>query len=204
MKERIRHILDLLRPYQDVICFAVAMLLANQVWKWMIDGDEGTDRVTWLGLDVTALFDYLAAQTADSVYALVALCRDSIDRVDAVTLRFLTTGTGSHIVWSCTPVKQLFIWLMVMLATPMATYGLPAMTRRETWLAWCVRLGWILAGALLLYGFNILRISIITLFIEYHPQWFKLLHTYIFKYLFYGFMFLLWVVYVEKIKNSVR
>jgi hypothetical protein len=39
------------------------------------------------------------------------------------------------------------------------------------------------------------------LFIEFHPEWFDLLHEYIFKYLFYGMLFLLWVWWTEKIRN---
>jgi hypothetical protein len=29
--------------------------------------------------------------------------------------------------------------------------------------------------------------------IEHHPDWFELLHDYIFKYIFYGMLFLLWL-----------
>ena len=49
----------------------------------------------------------------------------------------------------------------------------------------------------------IVMIFAITMLIEFHPEWFNVLHTYIFKYIFYGLMFLLWVWYVEKIRKPV-
>ena len=63
---------------------------------------------------------------------------------------------------------------------------------------WFIPFGW-----LCIFAFNILRIVAITMFIEYHPDWFNVLHKYIFKYLFYGMMFMLWVWYVERIRKPV-
>lgn len=206
-----------LMPYYDVIIFIVTLFLANSVWKLTIHGDEeGVGMVTWLGLNITPFFDYLAEQTANAVFWLVSLVRDTIYQVDAITLRFLS-GSGSRIVWSCTPLKQSFIWLCLMLTTPavawanndnndndIRTVGNRNDTVRKSKVRarwhklWYIPLGW-----LLIYFFNILRISAILLFIEFHPDWFDILHTYIFKYLFYGMMFLLWIIYVEKIRLVV-
>lgn len=174
-----------LAPYRDVIIFMVTLLVANQVWKWMIHGDEaGVGDVTWCGLVVTPIFDALALNITDAVYALCSLFSDGVYRAGDTLLRF-ADGHGTRIVWSCTPLKQCFIW-MCLIATTIAPW------RHKLWY---IPLGWIAV-----YGINILRIATITLLIEHHPEWFELLHTYIFKYLFYGLMFLGWVVFVEKCK----
>ena len=59
-------------------------------------------------------------------------------------------------------------------------------------------------GWLLCHAFNILRIWLITLAIEHHPDWFPVLHDYVFKYLFYGMMFALWVWFVEGIRGPQK
>ena len=63
--------------------------------------------------------------------------------------------------------------------------------------AWYIPVGWICC-----YAFNILRIFLIALFTEYHPEWFPLLHDYLFKYAFYAMLFGLWVIFVEKIRPN--
>ena len=67
---------------------------------------------------------------------------------------------------------------------------------RGPWLRklWFIPLGW-----LMVYLFNIMRIAIIALLIHHHPSWFDFLHTYLFKYLFYGMIFALWVVWTERL-----
>ena len=173
------------KPYRDIIIFVVALLVSNYFWKFTVTGDDFGEVVTWFGIDITAPFAWLAEETTREVYTIVSWFRDTIYQTDAYTLRF-DSGSSTRIVWACTPLKQAFIWLCIMLATI------------GDWRSkvWFIPFGWVC-----IYGFNVLRIASITLFIEFHPDWFDLLHTYIFKYLFYGMMFLLWVWYVERIRK---
>lgn len=174
----------------------ITLLISNYAWKYSMWGEEeGAGAVTWLGLvDCTPVFDAYAQHITDAVYAICSLFRDTLSRTDAITLHW-ATGSGTRIVWCCTPLKQSFIWLCLMLTTPWMLKEQKSIARYLL-----VRMAWILLGLAVIYAFNILRISAITLFIEHHPEWFELLHTYIFKYLFYGMMFLMWVLYVEKIR----
>lgn len=196
----LRQLCDILHPYKDVIVFMVTLLVSNQVWKWMIHGDEtGVGDVTWCGLVVTPIFDALALNITDVVYALCSLLSDGVYRAGDTLLRF-ADGHGTRIVWSCTPLKQCFIW-MCLIATVLNADGSKRATNAKLVLhkLWYIPVGWIAV-----YGINILRIAAITLLIEHHPEWFELLHTYIFKYLFYGLMFLGWVLFVEKIRPNEK
>lgn len=176
-----------LSAYIDVALFMATLFLANWFWKWMIHGDEaGVGAVTCFGWDVTALFDAYARHITAVVYAVVHTFRDTLYMVNDVTMRFVDGG-GTHIVWSCTPLKQMFIWFCLMLTTP-------------NYLNWN-KLWFIPLGFLFIHIVNLARIIAITFFMEFHPDWFELLHTYIFKYLFYGLMFLFWVLYVEKVRK---
>lgn len=168
---------EILAPYTDIILFVVALLAANYFWKFTVTGDEGGSQVTWFGLDITAPFTWLAAHIARVVYWLIHLTRSGVELVGN-TICYPHTGTGTTIVWSCTGLKQSFIWLVITLVA------------RGPWKK---KLWFIPLGLLCVYLFNLLRITLIALALEHHPEWFELLHTYIFKYLFYGMQFLLWL-----------
>ena len=186
-------LIETLRPYSDIIIFMVTLLVANYAWKWTMVGDENGDCVTWFGLDITAPFEFMACHIASVVYWLVSLFRDTAYMADEHTIRFVG-GTGTSIIWGCTALKQSFIWLCLILTVQ----GTTATSGKALWLKklWFIPLGWVCC-----YAFNILRIFLIALFIEHHPEWFHLLHDYIFKYLFYAMLFGLWVWFVEGIRG---
>ena len=181
-------------PYKDVIIFMITLLVSNYFWKFTMVGDENGDSVTWFGMDITAPFEFMACHIASVVFWLVSLVRDTASMTDAHTIHF-TSGSGTTIIWGCTALKQSFIWLCLILTVRSVSKEF----RRQTWLhkLWFIPFGWICC-----YAFNILRIFIISLFIEFHPDWFHVLHDYIFKYIFYGMLFLLWVWFVERIRPS--
>jgi exosortase/archaeosortase family protein len=171
-------------PYVDISLFVVALLAAHFFWKYTVLGDDGGEQVLWFGMDITLLFDILATHVASAVYWLVHLMRDTIHQLPNNTL-FFDSGSGVHIVWSCTALKQSFIWLVIMLVA------------RGSWLKklWFIPLGW-----MAIYVFNLLRITAIVLIMEHHPELFELMHTYVFKYLFYLMMFGLWVWWAHRVR----
>jgi len=179
-----------LQPYEGIIRFVVAMLAANYFWKFTVIGDDhGYGAVTWLGLDLTWYFDRMSDHIAGVVYTMLGWLDDSVTLTDGNRLWFASTGVGVSIVWGCTGIKQSFIWLVIMLA---------ARGRWQTKL-WYIPAGWLFA-----YAFNIFRIFMVALLTRNHPEWFELLHTYLFKYLFYGGFFLLWWVYDDRLTADRR
>ena len=177
-------------PYRDVIVFIVTLLVANYAWKWTMQGDDYGSQVTWLGLDVTAPFEFMACHVASAVFWLVSLFRDTVFMPDEHTIRF-ASGSGTTIVWACSGLKQSFIWFCLILTV------LPVNANARLWLhkLWYIPLGWVVC-----YAVNILRLFAIAMLIEHHPEWFHMLHDYLFKYLFYAILFGMWVIFVEKIR----
>ena len=171
----------------------VTLLAANYFWKFTVSGDENGDLVTWFGVDITAPFEFMACHIASVVYWLVSLFRDTAFMTDPHTIHF-TSGSGTTIIWGCTALKQSFIWFWLIATVRPWNFQLSTINFQLSKL-WYIPLGWLCC-----YLFNILRIFLIALFIEHHPEWFHLLHDYIFKYLFYAMLFGLWVIFVEKIR----
>ena len=188
-----RSLKQLFEPYTDVIIFMVTLLAANYFWKFTVSGDENGDLVTWFGVDITTPFEFMACHIASVVYWLVSLFRDTAFMTDPHTIHF-TSGSGTTIIWGCTALKQSFIWFWLIATVRPWNFQLSTINFQLSKL-WYIPLGWLCC-----YLFNILRIFLIALFIEHHPEWFHLLHDYIFKYLFYAMLFGLWVIFVEKIR----
>lgn len=57
-----------------------------------------------------------------------------------------------------------------------------------------------LAGAVLIYGVNILRIAILVVALYRFPQYENLLHSVVFPGIIYGMVFILWMVWVKMLK----
>lgn len=82
----------------------------------------------------------------------------------------------------CTSLKQWLHWLFLMIL-------FPGPWRHKWW--------YIPLGLLIIQGMSILRISGIACAIYRWPGSFSFFHDYVFKGLFYGGIFLMWVVWVE-------
>lgn len=175
------------REYKDILVFVLTLLVANYGWKWSVTGDEGSTQVLLWGLwDISFPFEVMTDHIARAVYALISVFRDTAYMTDPHTIRF-ASGSALRIVWSCTALKQSFIWLCLLLTTHGGW-------KHKTWF---IPLGW-----LCIYLFNIARIAAIAMLIEAHPTWFEILHTYVFKYLFYIMLFALWLLFTEKIRKA--
>ena len=182
----INNIRSAISPYVDILLFVVAMFAANFFWKLTVIGDEFGDQVTWLGMDVSRPFDFMAQHIAHLVFWFIQLYNDGVSFFEPSTIHF-ATGTGTTIVWGCTGIKQSFIWIVIMLVA------------RGSWKhkLWFIPLGLVCA-----YLFNIFRITLIAIALEHHPEWFHMLHDYVFKYLFYGMLFLLWLWWSNRLTDT--
>lgn len=58
---------------------------------------------------------------------------------------------------------------------------------------------YILAGSVLIYGVNIIRIVILAILLFHYPEQEKLLHGVVFPAIIYGMVFLLWMLWVKKL-----
>ena len=175
---------ETLRPYMDIILFVVAMLAANYFWKFTMLGDEEGIQVMWLGIDLTAIFDAVSDHITRIVYWLLSLINDSV-HLGPRNHIYYDTGNGSYVAWSCSGLKQAFIWIIIMLVA------------RGPWQK---KLWFTPLGLVCTYLFNIARIACISIVIKHHPELFTLVHDYILKYLFYFIFFCLWFLWTHMIR----
>lgn len=67
---------------------------------------------------------------------------------------------------------------------------------------WKSTLLFIFAGSVLIYVFNILRIALLTIGIYKVPEYKELMHGTLFPLFIYGFVFLLWIIWIKNYKTT--
>ena len=63
---------------------------------------------------------------------------------------------------------------------------------------------YLLAGSVLIYSVNLLRIAILSIGLFHYPWRREILHTVIFPLIIYGLMFLLWMVWVRRFSKQKK
>jgi exosortase/archaeosortase family protein len=178
-----------LKPFKSVIWFAAILMGSNYLWKYNISGDEASyfDSVVSLwGMDISAPFVWMAKNVTRVSMFFLNLFGSEITLHPANILSH-PNGNCVQIIWACTGLKQAYIFFCII-----AFYRGP----------WLKKLWYIPAGLVVVYLFNIFRISFIVGVVGEHPEWFHFLHLYAFKYAFYLVIFLMWVLWEEKIAGT--
>jgi len=189
MNKQIKHIINVLSPYWGVIYFFTLLLFTHFLWKLVVDGDLGSQHIAILGKDMTPQFYSLSIFTAKAVHWFVRLFPNTNDFINHGTHLYFESGKFVlNIIWGCTAVKQLYIFIVIM-----AFYRGP----------WRKKLWYIPLGCVILWVYNIIRIASISYLTVGHPERFDFLHEGLFRYIYYGLIFLLWVIWEEKfVKKS--
>ncbi|MGL4598180.1 MAG: exosortase X [Bacteroidia bacterium] len=64
--------------------------------------------------------------------------------------------------------------------------------------AWKHKAWFIPTGILLIHLLNIIRVTCLCMIVKYNPTWLEFNHTYLFQLLMYGFIFLLWMIWIKR------
>lgn len=172
-----------LSPYRGVIIFAIVLMISNFFWKYNVFGDEAGSLVTLWGMDISAPFIWMARHVAIVSVSILHFLGWSVS-LDSSNVFRHDSGFSVQIIWACTGIKQAYICFCIL-----------AFARGP----WQKKLWYIPFAILMVYLFNIFRIVFIIGAVDQHPGWFDFLHVKLFKYLFYGIIFGLWVIWEEKI-----
>ena len=161
----------------------IILFVSHFFWKFTVLGDETDTTVTFFGMDISAPFIWMSRHIAQIITTVLNFLGFDVTLNSQNVIRH-ASGQAIRVVWACAGIKQAYIFLCIILF-----YRGP----------WLKKLWYIPLGLLVVYLFNIFRIAFITGFIEFYPNSFGFLHEHLFKYLFYGIIFLMWVLWEEKI-----
>lgn len=68
--------------------------------------------------------------------------------------------------------------------------------------SWKHKLWFIPAGITVIHFLNIIRIAALCVIVQKSPEWLDFNHTYLFQVFMYGFIFLLWYVWIKKFSRK--
>jgi len=184
-----KKIIEAIRPYSGILLFLFLLLLFHFSWKIAVDGDRGGNFMYIFGKDVTPSW-FLSVDRALTCIVgwFVHLFPNTDDLVvGEQSLSFPDGGIYIGIVWGCTGIKQLFIFTGIMLC-----YKGPFLRK-----LYYIPIGWIILSI-----YNVMRIGLITILTNGHPDRYESLHDGIFRFIYYGIVFALWVYWEEVIVNK--
>lgn len=173
--------------YKGIVLFLLCLFGSNFLWKLTITGDQSElDVVTFCGYDISWMFFDAKLWFAEKAHRLLALLGVQtqliMDRVG------YANGHGSKIIAGCTAIKQFYMMTVILLFSR-------GNLVHKIWY-------WSLSMVVLV-GYNIFRLALLTYIVRDHREWFDFMHEYVMKYIFYGVMFVLWVVWDEWLRNKL-
>lgn len=179
-----KKILRALEPYKGILLFLFLLFFFHYLWVFSVDGYMDGDELYIFGKECTpAWFDTVTLWLAKAIHWFVHLFPgNETFNIDGKFLYFDNGGIVLKIVWGCTGIKQLFIFTGIMLF-----YRGPFLKK-----LWYIPMGWII-----LTIYNIIRMSLIAIYTNGHPERFDSLHDGIFRIIYYAIIFLLWVIWEE-------
>lgn len=178
-------IIDFFRTYKGVLLFFISMFAADIVWKLCISGDEQSATIFFLKrYDWSEAFAFISTIIAKVTYFFTSIFDSSaILRENIISF---PDSKGIMIVWSCSGIKQMFIFLIIMIFADGR---------------WKNKLWFIPIGLLMCFFINILRTTTLALIIKDHREIFPFMHHYVLKYLYYCLIFIIWLLWEERLKN---
>ncbi len=173
------------QPYKGVFLFYVVLFTAHFFWKYTVLGDESDELVTFFGMNISAIFDWMTKHVASFVYTILSFLGYNLQFDKAESILSHGNGMAIRIVWACTGLKQAYIFFCILIfaAGPFS---------KKIW--------FLPLGLLVVYFFNIFRIAAIVAIVKQNPTTYVFWHEYFFKYAFYGVIFLMWLFWEEKVR----
>ena len=186
MKEKLKNLWAKLEPVRGVIYFMLILTCCHFFWKFTVIGDESDTVVTFFGIDISAPFIRMTEFVTAGVVRVISWLGIPF-HLHGTSIIF-PAGTGIKIIWGCNGLKQMYIFFCIIAFY----YG-----------SWKHKLWYIPAGLVVVHLFNIFRLAVIAIVVKDNPQYFDFLHTYLFKYMFYGLIFLMWVIWDKKFTSRI-
>ena len=184
-KFKIQNLKEKLEPYKGIIYFVVILFASNYFWKYTVLGDESDVLVTFFGMNISAPFDFMVRHFSYAISEVLYFFGSDVMQRNNVL--FFENRNAVGIIWGCSGIKQAYIFFCII-----------AFTRGS----WKNKLWYIPAGLLVVYLFNLFRLTIIVATVKNHPEWFHFLHGFLFKYAFYGVIFLMWLFWDEVLRKK--
>ena len=175
-----------IKENSNFVRFAAAVILTHILWKVAFFTPDELTQTLFFGHDVTEALLPVSIFIANTVYPIVDLLSSSNVHLTQSAIHY-DQAPGLLIIWGCSGIKQGFIFMAVIISAK-------GMWPRKMW--------YTPAGLTILYGYNLFRLTFLTLMNENHIEWFDFMHGTVFKVGYYMVIFLLWVLWINHFSGN--
>ncbi len=183
-KENIK---PLMQQHRDILLFVIVVLGFHAFWKIGREADATDQVIHFYGLNFSPFFSFISEVWTEVVFRFVYLFKGDVLEWHYCNIRYADTDNGIRIVWGCSGIKEIIMTAIVIIVA------------RGNWHK---KLWYIPAGVAFILLLNFIRLTTLTFIVHHHMHWFNFVHEIIFRLVMYGGIFLVWLVWEEKIKNS--
>lgn len=186
MLDFIRNYWQKINPnYRGIVLFVIVLFASNYFWEFSVYGDEieNTVSVTFFGVDVSPLFGWAVLWFSYATHILLGFWE--IPHILVNNMIGFCNGNSMYVVSGCTAIKQFFIAFCIIAFSR-------GSLKHKLWYTPCV--------LVLLVGFNVLRLTILSVVVRNYVDLFNLFHAHIMKYMFYAFILVLWYIWDEYLR----
>lgn len=176
-----------LKQHRDILIFVLVVVSFHAFWKIGREADTTDQIIHFYGVNFSSLFMFISEVWTQLVYRFVFLFKGDELQMFFCNLRYADTDTGLRIVWGCSGVKEVMMTSLVLIIAG-GDY------RKKLW--------YIPLSIIFVLQLNFIRLATLTLLVHHHREMFDFVHEIVFRGVMYGGIFLVWFIWIEKIKNK--
>ena len=174
--------------YRGIVLFLLCLFGSNYLWEFTIEGDElSLDVVTFCGADISWMFTDIKMWFARVTHDGLAVF--GVQSQLLMNVISFANGHSCKIIAGCSGVKQMIMMTVILLCAR-------GRMVHKSW--YCV------VSIVVLVIYNVIRLIVLSYVVRDHQEWFEFMHVRVMKYIFYGLMFALWLVWDEWLRKRLQ
>ena len=178
---------DLIKKYKLVIKFVLTFLLVYGVltmaYKFYLDLSDGS-------IYYPDFMTNLVARQTEALLNTVGYNAEVVPHTTEPSMKVIINNNFvARVIEGCNAVSIIILFASFVIAFHS--------TFKRTFI-------YILAGSILIYSINLLRIVVLSIGLYHYPWRREFLHTVVFPLIIYGLVFFLWMIWVNRFTKSIK
>lgn len=178
--------LDIWKKHKHIILFLLTIIIIHTIWKFGKEASDYNRTIAFYGHDFSNFFNSIGSLWTQLVYFILFPIKGDVLQISGQSLSYAETHTGIRIVWGCVGIKEIIMTIFIIITAPGSS---------------CKKLWYIPLAIIAILIVNLIRLLSITLIVHNHMELFNFVHEYVFRFVVYGSLFLIWLLWTEKVSS---
>lgn len=181
------NIILLIKQHRDILIFVLVVVSFHTFWKIGREADDADQIIHFYGINFSPLFMFISDVWTNLVYRFTVIFKGDVLELFYCNLHYADTDTGIRIVWGCSGIKEVIMTILVLVTAKGDIH-------KKLW--------YIPLGVIYILILNFIRLATLTFLVHHHSEYFDFVHGIVFRGVMYGGIFLIWLVWIEKVKSK--